>query len=80
MIYVNKIAKGNETIILKSGFHLSKQPVHSQKAEIAVNDGSKSGDVIFVSPVNLSTVFADAARFEFSKFRLMLFGCCRAVV
>ena len=48
VIYVNKIAKGNETILLKSGFHLSKQPVHSQKAEIAVNDGSKSGDVIVI--------------------------------
>lgn len=56
VIYVNKIAKGNETIILKSGFHLSKQPVHSQKAEIAVNDGSKSGDVIVVMKSVLDAV------------------------
>ncbi len=47
--------------------------------KISVENSQPSSE-IFVSPVNLSTVFADAARFEFSKFRLMLFGCCRAVV
>ncbi|MBP7710367.1 MAG: hypothetical protein KA100_04785 [Rickettsiales bacterium] len=31
---------------------------------------------VFVVPLNLSAAFADAARFEFNKFRLVWFGCC----
>lgn len=46
--YVNKVAKGDETILIKSGFHLSKQPNVIPKAEISVRDGAHSGDVIVV--------------------------------
>ncbi len=44
--YVNKVAKGNETIIVESGFNPSKASAPHQKAEIAVKDGSVSGVVI----------------------------------
>ena len=44
--YVNKVAKGNETIIIQSGFNPSQPPTPRQKAEIAVKDGANSGVVI----------------------------------
>ena len=42
---VNKIADGDDTLILSSGFHLSHQPVKTPKPVLAVNDGENSGDV-----------------------------------
>ena len=44
--YVNKVANGDETIIIQSGFHASKQPTPYQKPELAVYDGAHSGSVI----------------------------------
>jgi len=44
--YVNKVANGDETIIIKSGFHASKQPSSHQKPEFTVSDGVHSGSVI----------------------------------
>ena len=44
--YVNKVAKGDETIIAQSGFNASKVPTPHQKAEIAVKSGASSGIVI----------------------------------
>jgi hypothetical protein len=43
--YVENVAKGDETMILSSGFHESKQPAPQQKATLAVLDGSHSGTV-----------------------------------
>lgn len=43
--YVDRIAKGDETIILLSGFNTSKQPIAKQKAELAVVSGANSGTV-----------------------------------
>ena len=43
--YVNKIANGDEAIILLSGFHASTPPPPHQKAEISAKDGPNSGDV-----------------------------------
>ena len=45
-VYVNKVANGNETIIIQSGFHASKQPTPYQKPEIAAYDGAHSGSVL----------------------------------
>jgi hypothetical protein len=47
--YVNRIAAGDETLILSSGFHLSHQPVITPKPVLAVNDGDKSGTVKLVA-------------------------------
>ena len=44
--YVNKVANGDETIIIQSGFHASKQPTLFQKPELAVKHGAHSGSVI----------------------------------
>jgi hypothetical protein len=46
--YVERIAAGDETSILSSGFHVSKQPVIKPKAELAALDGEHSGDVKLV--------------------------------
>ena len=43
--YVDKIADGDETIILKSGFHASKQPIPFEKSALAVTHGDHSGTV-----------------------------------
>ncbi len=56
VMYVNKIANGDETIIIKSGFHVSKQPTPFRKPEIVVNDGLKSGSVIVVLKAVLGAV------------------------
>ena len=45
-VYVNKVANGNETIIIQSGFHASKQPTPYQKPELAAYDGVHSGSVL----------------------------------
>ena len=46
--YVERIAAGDETSILSSGFHISKQPVITPKPELAAHDGEHSGDVKLV--------------------------------
>lgn len=45
--YVNRIAAGDETTILSSGFHESKQPTYKPKAILIMVDGTHSGSVIF---------------------------------
>jgi len=47
--YVERIAAGDETKILSSGFHVSKQPTAPQKAALAVEDGSNSGSVRLIA-------------------------------
>ncbi|MGZ8162844.1 MAG: hypothetical protein ACXWTT_08260 [Methylobacter sp.] len=47
--YIDKTADGDETKILSSGFHESRQPVAQQKATLAVNDGSHSGSVKLIA-------------------------------
>jgi hypothetical protein len=47
--YVDRIAVSNETAILSSGFHVSKQPITAQKPELAVQDGDNSGSVWLVA-------------------------------
>jgi hypothetical protein len=42
--YVERIAAGDETSILSSGFHISKQPVIKPKPELVALDGEHSGD------------------------------------
>ena len=46
--YVNKVADGDESIIIQSGFHASKQPTPHQKPELAVNHGAHSGSVTLI--------------------------------
>ena len=48
LLFVNKFADGNATIITQSGFNISKEPTPISKAEIAVNDGPHSGTAIVV--------------------------------
>lgn len=43
--YVDRIAKGDESIILSSGFNTSKQPTPAQKADLTVVSGGNSGTV-----------------------------------
>ena len=47
--YVERVADGNETNILSSGFQVSKQPVAPQKAALTVLDGDHSGSVKMVA-------------------------------
>jgi hypothetical protein len=47
--YVNRIAWGNETAILSSGFNLAKQPSSIQKPILSVIDGDNSGSVYLVA-------------------------------
>lgn len=47
--YVNRIADGNETMILSSGFHLSRQPGSVQKPELDAQDGDISGNVWLIA-------------------------------
>lgn len=47
--YVDRIAVGNETAILSSGFHISKQPATTQKPDIDAQDGDNSGSVWLVA-------------------------------
>ena len=44
--YVNRVANGDESKILSSGFNCSKQPVLHDKPALTVKDGPKSGTVI----------------------------------
>jgi hypothetical protein len=43
--YVNRIADGDDTIILNSGFNLAKQPAAPVRPEFSVELGEKSGSV-----------------------------------
>ncbi len=54
--YVNKVANGNETTIIKSGFHASKQPTPYIKPEIDAIDGGHSGSIIVVLKAVLGAV------------------------
>jgi hypothetical protein len=47
--YVERIAAGDETSILSSGFHISKQPVIKPKPELAALDGEHSGTAKLVA-------------------------------
>jgi hypothetical protein len=47
--YVDRIAAGDETTILSSGFHISKQPSIAQKPELSVDKGDNSGSVWLVA-------------------------------
>jgi hypothetical protein len=47
--YVERIAAGDETSILSSGFHISKQPVIKPKPELVALDGEHSGDAKLVA-------------------------------
>ena len=54
--YVDRTAAGDETSILSSGFHLSKQPVITPKATLAAVDGEHSGSVRLVAKALLGAV------------------------
>jgi hypothetical protein len=47
--YVNRIARGDETTLLSSGFHVLKQPATFQKPFLAVVNGDNSGSVKLVA-------------------------------
>ncbi|MFI3184500.1 MAG: hypothetical protein QX198_00795 [Methylococcaceae bacterium] len=47
--YVERIAAGDETKILSSGFHPSRQPIINPKAILAAYDGEHSGSVHLVA-------------------------------
>ena len=47
--YVESTADGDETKIINSGFHGTKQPTPIQKATLAVVDGLHSGSVKFIT-------------------------------
>jgi hypothetical protein len=55
-LFVDKVADGDETIIIKSGFHASKQPTPFQKASIALNHGAHSGSINVVMRAVLGAV------------------------
>jgi len=42
---VDRIADGDEAIILSSGFHLAKQPTPAEKAEFTVEAGDNTGSM-----------------------------------
>ena len=44
--YVDRIAAGNETMILSSGFSASKQPVPAKHPEFTVMNGEKEGEIV----------------------------------
>jgi len=47
--YVDRTAAGDETSILSSGFHISKQPVITPKPELVALDGEHSGEANLVA-------------------------------
>jgi len=47
--YVDRIAKGDESIIVSSGFDTSKQPIPAQKQDLTVVSGANSGTVKLVA-------------------------------
>ena len=47
--YIERIARGDEMIILEAGFTPSRQPSPKNKAELAAYDGDNSGSVMLVA-------------------------------
>lgn len=47
--YVDRVANGDENLILLAGFNASKQPAPIQKATLAVEDGPNSGSVKLIA-------------------------------
>ncbi|MFZ4455452.1 MAG: hypothetical protein ACOYOT_04455 [Bacteroidales bacterium] len=47
--YVDRVAAGDEVILLGSGFHLSKQPAPATKSALTVADGAHSGSVKLIA-------------------------------
>ncbi len=60
--YVDRIANGNETLILSSGFNKTNVPLAHQKSDFEVKDDPHSGDVILVKKA------VDRAKSYFWKF------------
>ncbi len=54
--YVERTAAGDDTSILSSGFHISKQPVITPKATLTAVDGEHSGSVRLVAKALLGAV------------------------
>jgi hypothetical protein len=50
--YVDRIAAGDESTILSSGFHETKQPTYTPKAIISIYNGTHSGSVIIKGKAN----------------------------
>ena len=50
--YVDRIAAGDESTILSSGFHESKQPTYTPKAIISLFNGTHSGSLIIKGKAN----------------------------
>ena len=49
--YVERITAGDETTLLSSGYHISKQPVKTPKSELSAFDGEHSDSVRLVAKV-----------------------------
>lgn len=47
--YVDKVAEGDETKILSSGFHESRQPAPRQKPQLSAGDGANTGSVKLIA-------------------------------
>jgi hypothetical protein len=47
--YVEKVAEGDETKILSSGFHESRQPISRQKPQLSAADGANTGSVKLIA-------------------------------
>jgi hypothetical protein len=45
-LYVERIANGNESIILSSGFAISRQPVYNAQPDFEASNGEHSGEVL----------------------------------
>ena len=45
-LYVERIANGNESIILSSGFETSRQPVYTAQPDFEASNGEHSGEVL----------------------------------
>ena len=67
--YVDRIAAGDESTILSSGFHETKQPTYTAKAILTMVDGAHSGSVIFKGKANPR---AGAYHFQMCKGTLPL--------
>jgi len=67
--YVDRIAVGDESTILSSGFHETKQPTYTPKAAISIYNGTHSGSVIIKAKANPR---AGAYHFQMCKGTLPL--------
>jgi len=50
--YVDRIAAGDKSTILSSGFHETKQPTYKPKAIISIYNGTHSGSLIIKGKAN----------------------------